>query len=190
MERLKVFDDRYTYLKEESRATVHREGLWHETFHCWLVDEQFVYIQKRSATKKDFPSLFDITAAGHILATETVADGIREIEEELGLAVALSQLSSKGVVQDTIELPGFLDREFANIFLYESSFAPSAFSLQQEEVASIHIVERQALAALFLREITAVPCANIADRTTAVITLADFVPHERAYFEQVAGMLD
>ena len=189
MERLKVFDDSYTYLKDESRTTVHREGLWHETFHCWLVDEQFVYIQKRSAAKKDFPSLFDITAAGHILATETVAQGIREVEEELGLAVELSQLSSRGVIRDVIELPGFLDREFANVFLYESSFAPNAFSLQQEEVASIHIVERQALAALFLREITAVPCANIADRAATVITLADFVPHEHVYFEQVARML-
>ena len=97
MERLKVFDESYTYVKEDSRDEVHRKGLWHETFHCWLMDDEFVYIQKRSAVKKDFPGLFYITAAGHILATETVMDGIREVEEEelysqlgMGKRVALS----------------------------------------------------------------------------------------------------
>ncbi|MFJ7936874.1 NUDIX domain-containing protein [Sporosarcina sp. NPDC096371] len=189
MEQLRVFDENYVYLKEASRDNVHRDGLWHETFHCWLVDEQFVYIQKRSAIKKDFPNLFDITAAGHILATETIADGIREVEEELGLAVELSQLSPKGVVQDVIELPGFLDCEFANVFLYESSFAPNAFSLQQEEVASVHVVERQALSALFLTEIATVLCTNIFDGATTEISLTDFVPHERTYLEQIAMLL-
>ncbi|MEK5040608.1 NUDIX hydrolase [Sporosarcina sp. FSL K6-3457] len=189
MERLKVFDESYTYVKEASRDEVHRQGLWHETFHCWLVDDEFVYIQKRSAVKKDFPNLFDITAAGHILATETIADGIREVEEELGLVVELSQISPKGVVRDVIELPGFLDCEFANVFLYESSFAPNAFSLQQEEVASVHGVNRQALIALFLKEVPTVECTNIFDDTTLEIGLVDFVPHERTYFEQIALLL-
>lgn len=102
MEYVKTFDENYTYVKDESRDNVHQAGLWHETFHCWLMDEQFVYIQKRSAEKKDFPGLFDITAAGHILATETIEDGIREVEEELGLTVDLSRFYSKGVVHDVI----------------------------------------------------------------------------------------
>ena len=98
--------------------------------------------------------MYDITAAGHILSTETVADGIREVEEELGIEVDLSKLHSKGVVQDVIELPNFIDREFANVFLYESTFEASDFSLQLEEVESIHVVERQALIELFFNEVT------------------------------------
>ncbi|WP_342507611.1 NUDIX domain-containing protein [Sporosarcina sp. FSL K6-2383] len=189
MERLKVFDESYTYVKEASRDEVHRQGLWHETFHCWLIDDEFVYIQKRSATKKDFPSLFDITAAGHILATETVMDGIREVEEELGLVVDLTKIHSKGIVQDIIRLPGFIDREFANVFIYQSTYKPSQFLLQQEEVASVHAVEKSVLVALFFTELETVLCTNIFDGMTSEIGLSDFVPHERAYFEQIALLL-
>lgn len=186
MERLKVFDENYTYLKDESRENVHRDGLWHETFHCWLLEEKVIYIQKRSAVKKDFPGLYDITAAGHILSTETVTDGIREVEEELGIDVDLSKLHSKGVVQNSIELSNFIDREFSNVFLYESTFTASDFSLQLEEVESVHAVERQDLIQLFLSEIMTVTCRNIDNGTSVAISLTDFVPHERIYFEQVA----
>ncbi len=188
MERLKVFNESYTYLRDENRDKVHREGLWHETFHCWLMDDQFVYIQKRSAMKKDFPGLFDITAAGHILSTETVSDGIREVEEELGIEVDLSKLHSKGVVQNIIELPNFIDREFSHIFLYESTFTAADFSLQLEEVESVHIVDRQDLIQLFLAEVTTVTCSNIYDGKSVEISLTDFVQHERSYFEKVAHM--
>lgn len=189
MERLKVFDENYTYVKEDSRDEVHRQGLWHETFHCWLVDDEFVYIQKRSAVKKDFPGLFDITAAGHILATETVMEGIREVEEELGLVIDLEKMYAKGVVRDVIELPGFIDREFANVFVYQSTFRPSEFLLQQEEVASVHAVRKSALTALFLTEVETVLCTNIFDGTMLEIGLVNFVPHERIYFEQIAPLL-
>lgn len=186
MERLKVFDENYTYLRDESRDNVHLKGLWHETFHCWLLDEKFIYIQKRSNVKKDFPGLYDITAAGHILSTETVMDGIREVEEELGIEIDMQKLHSKGIVRDGIELSNFIDHEFANVFLYESTFTARDFSLQLEEVESVHIVKREDLIQLFLSEVMTVTCRNIHDGTTVIISLPDFVPHERMYFEQVA----
>ena len=189
MERLKVFDESYTYVKDDSRDEVHKKGLWHETFHCWLVDDEFAYIQKRSAMKKDFPGLFDITAAGHIMATESIMDGIREVEEELGLVVDLKKMHAKGVVRDVIELLGFVDREFANVFIYRSKFKPSEFLLQQDEVASVHIVKRQELGSLFLNKTAAVLCTNIFDGTVLEIGLVNFVPHERTYFEQIALLL-
>ena len=190
MEYVKIFDENYTYIKDESRDNVHLKGLWHETFHCWLIDEEYVYIQKRSTDKKDFPGLFDITAAGHILATETVEDGIREVEEELGLAVDLSRLRSKGAIRDIIELPNFHDYEFANVFLYQSIFVPSDFSLQVEEVASVHRVKKEAFIQLFLQEVEAVICTNIMDEAFTDINLSDFVPHDKTYFEEIARMIE
>ena len=69
---LNTFNDRHVKIGVESRTNVHAQGLWHETFHCWfvkLVDiEPHLYFQQRSEVKKDFPCLFDITAAGHLLA--------------------------------------------------------------------------------------------------------------------------
>lgn len=189
MELLKVFDSDYTYVKKESRDTVHAEGLWHETFHCWILDEHYVYLQKRSSNKKDFPGCFDISAAGHLLADESVADGIREVEEELGVHVDSSRLSFGGVIRDVIEIGDFLDREFANVYLYHSSFTTSDFSLQPEEVDSIHLVKRHALAQLFANEQSTVPVISIADGSPSEIGLSDFVPHEKTYFEKIGELL-
>ncbi|MFS0577526.1 NUDIX domain-containing protein [Sporosarcina sp. 179-K 3D1 HS] len=189
MELLKVFDSQYTYMKNENRDTVHTKGYWHETFHCWILDEQFVYIQKRSAQKKDFPGCFDISAAGHLLAHESVADGLREVEEELGLRVDLSRLQCKGVIRDVIEIGEFLDREFANIYLYHSSFSASDFSLQPGEVDSIHTVERETLAQLFVGERNQVTAVSLVDGSSDEIQLTDFVPHEKGYFERIGELL-
>ena len=99
--------------------------------------------------KKDFPGLFDITAAGHILSTETVADGIREVEEELGIEVDLTKLHSKGVVQEVSNCPNLLTVSFRISFCMIQLSPQVNFTLQQEEVESVHVVERKALIDLF-----------------------------------------
>lgn len=185
VELLKVFDEDYKYVCDETREIIHKKGQWHETFHCWLVDGTNVFIQKRSATKKDFPSLYDITAAGHLLTDEEIMDGVREVEEELGIQVDLSKLKRMGAVRDVIRLPSFIDKEFANVFLYQSTLGPDDFTLQLEEVERIHSVAIKDLQALFRREVENIICSD-----DTKITLSDFVPHETAYFEAVAEFLD
>ena len=189
MEILRTFDENYHYIKDESRDVVHREGLWHETFHCWLIDEEFIYIQRRSANKKDFPCLFDITAAGHLEADETVEDGVREIKEELGVQVDFSSLIKVGVIHDVIELPSFYDYEFAHVYLYPSTFIQEDFSLQVEEVESIHKIRRQDFIGLCLGKIEQVNCTSMTDLTEDKIGLVDFVPHLPPYFEVLAEKL-
>lgn len=189
MEQIRIFDEHYTYIRDESRDIAHQKGYWHETIQCWLADEQSVYIQKRSPNKKDFPSLFDITAAGHIMAHETVEDGIREIKEELGIEIDSTKLHAKGFVRDIIELPHFLDYEFANLFLYEDHFSPADFTLQQEEVESLYTADRQEFIAFCKQEITVLTCQNIFTNATTQIELTDFVPHRKEYFNTVAAIL-
>lgn len=184
-ELLKVFDENYRYMYNEDREKIHEAGLWHETFHCWLVDGTNVFIQKRSSSKKDFPSLYDITAAGHLLADEEIMDGIREVEEELGIHVDPSKLKRMGFVRDVIRLPDFIDKEFANVFLYQSTFAPNEFTLQQEEVESIHSVPITDVQSLFRGEVDGIIFGN-----EISLTLSDFVPHETTYFQAVAEFLD
>ncbi|WP_301109783.1 NUDIX domain-containing protein [Sporosarcina sp.] len=189
MEEIKIFDENYTYLRNESRDTAHREGHWHETIHCWLIDGQSVYLQKRSCEKKDFPSLFDITAAGHILADETVEDGLREVNEELGIDVDHTKLQAQGAVKDIIELPDFHDYEFANVFLYEDTFAPADFVLQKDEVEGIYTVRKDLFIQLCSQEIRKVTCQNIRSGESTDIGLEHFVPHEASYFKQIAVFL-
>lgn len=91
IEMIKIYDEQKNPLGITSRDIVHQKGYWHDTFHCWFLKNEnnidYIYFQLRSKVKNDFPNLLDITAAGHILANETVGEGIREIKEELGMDV-------------------------------------------------------------------------------------------------------
>ncbi|MEC2070995.1 NUDIX hydrolase [Alkalihalophilus marmarensis] len=103
-EHITIVDEQRKPVGIASRADIHRKGLWHETFHCWMVGREenhyYIYLQRRSAHKIDFPSLFDITAAGHILANETIEDGVREVHEELGIEVTMNELIPLGAIED------------------------------------------------------------------------------------------
>ena len=136
-EQLKIFDEQYNVIGITSREDVHKYGYWHETFHCWFIDEQYIYLQKRSGNKKDYPNLLDITAAGHLLAEEEIMDGIREIKEELGIEISFDQLKSLGVISYSVQHKQLIDNEFANVFFYVFSGDLDSFQLQHDEVSGI-----------------------------------------------------
>lgn len=138
---LKIFDENHIQTGIATRAEIHAKGLWHETFHCWLISEingeYYLYFQLRSADKKDYPSLFDITAAGHLLASEEPDDGIRELKEELGLSLSSEELEKLAIIPSIIEQPHMIDREFAHVYIVEQKGEITDFHLQSEEVAGI-----------------------------------------------------
>ncbi|GHO46581.1 putative Nudix hydrolase [Ktedonospora formicarum] len=139
-----------------SRAEVHTHGYWHETFHCWFfrreADKIYLLFQLRAASKKDYPLKLDITAAGHLLAGETPADGIREITEELGVVVNYDDLLPVDIIPVSFEMEGFIDREFCHIYLYHYQAPIPGFVLQEEEVADVVSVEINTLTALLSGE--------------------------------------
>lgn len=180
-----------------TRDEVHRQGLWHETFHCWVVSRELgqtlIHLQLRSQDKADFPGLFDITAAGHIAAHESMKDGVREIEEELGLRLAFEQLTPLGVVNDEISLPGFIDRERAFIYLYEGNQLDLAdYRLQPGEVAGMAAVDFRAFFELCTNQVEKVDAQGFRETQEGrrpfheQLGLSDLVPHERSYWKQVA----
>lgn len=137
MELLNIFNEHHEWQLVASRHEAHAKGLWHETFHCWLYDDEHLYFQLRSKVKKDYPSLFDITAAGHLEAHETPLDGLREVEEELGLRLSEAHVQKIGVIAAEIHSEAMIDREFCHVFLTKFNGELSALTLQQEEVAGI-----------------------------------------------------
>ncbi|CAM5275137.1 Isopentenyl-diphosphate Delta-isomerase OS=Lysinibacillus sphaericus OX=1421 GN=idi PE=4 SV=1 [Lysinibacillus sphaericus] len=40
---VKVFNEQHEQIGMATLAEVHEKGLWHETFHCWFVNEN-VYL--------------------------------------------------------------------------------------------------------------------------------------------------
>ncbi|MGM0835310.1 MAG: NUDIX hydrolase [Bacillota bacterium] len=140
-EKLKIFDENRKFIGVETRAVVHKKGHWHETFHLWLVNrednEVYVLFQLRSKGKKDYPNLLDITAAGHLLASESVEDGVREVKEEIGVVVTMDELIPLGIIPYINQHHEMIDKELAHVFLLEKKYNMEDFQLQHEEVSGI-----------------------------------------------------
>ncbi|MBM7632435.1 NUDIX hydrolase [Geomicrobium sediminis] len=179
MEYLDVFDKNYKHIGVEERTKVHQKGLWHHTFHCWLIkkehDETYVLFQKRSNTKEDYPDLFDISAAGHLEAGETPNDGVREVEEELGLSFAIEELDFLGVIPVEASMGiGKFDREYC--YTYSKLVDDQLFNqlkLDTKEVESVSWFS--------LKECEQLLCDNEIDPR--------FVPHPKAYYQKVIDAL-
>nr|WP_245349938.1 NUDIX domain-containing protein [Cytobacillus eiseniae] len=193
---LKIFDQQYNQIGVATRDEVHRIGHWHEAFHCWFFsrkgEEEVIYLQIRSQLKKDYPNLLDITAAGHLLADETIKDGIREIEEEIGVEVSFDALISAGVYKYAVEKGNFIDKELAHIYLFETDLPLHAFTLQKEEVSGIVQVKLTDFYELWLGEKEEVNVQGFEIENTGnrillnkTVNRTHFVPHERGYYEHM-----
>ena len=139
---LDIFNEKFELIGQEDRDTVHKEGLWHQTFHCWIIThhdgENYVLLQKRAACKKTAPSKLDISAAGHLLAGETKLDGIREVQEELGIIPQTSKMIDLGIRISSSGVPGVnCNREYCNVVLLEDNTPLIDHNLQEDEVSAL-----------------------------------------------------
>ncbi|WP_202077613.1 NUDIX hydrolase [Caldalkalibacillus salinus] len=195
-EKLKIFDADRNQIGVASRSDVHRLGYWHEVFHCWFVSNENgvnnIYLQLRSKNKKDYPNLLDITAAGHLLSDETVEDGVREIKEEIGIDVAFDDLVQIGVIDYCVVKENFIDKELANIFLYQSENALDDFTLQAEEVSGIVRAKFNDFAELWFNERDEIGISGFeitSDGNKVIVeenvNRDHFVPHQMSFYRQV-----
>ena len=124
-EHFDIYDEALNHIGVKPRAAVHRDGDWHQVFHCWVVgrdaEGEFVILQKRGPAQDAYPGKLDISAAGHLVAGETVRDGLRELHEELGLRVDFEDLIALGRRVGIAREHGLLDRQICHVFLYECS---------------------------------------------------------------------
>ncbi len=144
-EYLNVFDELHQPIGIMPRSIVHRDGLWHETFHCWFMQREctdgintvYLWFQQRSASKKDYPNLLDITSAGHLGYREQPSDGVREIEEELGLSVAFEELRPLGIRINIGKTASLTDNEFNNVYLYDCPYGMDRIRFMDGEVQGL-----------------------------------------------------
>ncbi|HET7271200.1 MAG TPA: NUDIX domain-containing protein [Rubrobacter sp.] len=174
------------------KSEAHRRGLWHRGFHCWIcgtdaAGEPYLLIQRRSATKDTWPGRLDITAAGHLTAGEKPLDGLREVEEELGLKVEPERLIPLGTRRAEQEIPGGFDREFHDVFLLVDTTPPERMRLQVEEVDAVIRVRLDLAEALGNGE--SVPATEYAGGRTVATRIypSDLVPNSDDYLRRVAG---
>lgn len=146
-ESLDCFDENMALIGAYPRDVVHAQGYWHQTFHCWVVRREgaarYVVFQQRGATKDLFPNQLDATAAGHLTAGETPENGVREIDEELGLPCTREDLVPLGLKVEVCRYGNAINREFIHVFLVEKNLPLESYQLQQSEVRGVLQVEIQ-----------------------------------------------
>jgi isopentenyldiphosphate isomerase len=172
------------------KSEAHRLGLWHRCFHCWICGSDpggsYLVLQRRAATKDTWPGYLDVTAAGHLAAGEESLDGLREVEEELGLRIEPERLVPLGTRRVEQEIPGGCDRELHEVFLVFDATPPGDLHLQKEEVEAVFRLDLDYVEALY--EKGSAPALEYTEgRFSATrIHLAEFVPKEEGYLRSVA----
>ena len=174
------------------KSEAHRQGLWHRCFHCWISAPgdasggPYLLVQRRAVTKDTWPGRLDVTAAGHLAAGEEPLDGLRELEEELGLRVEPERLIPLGRSRVEQEIPGGCDREFHEVFLLVDSTPPKNLRLQPAEVEALLRIRLDD--AERMRGDETVPAEEWRDGgpTITRISLADFVPKDEDTLSRVA----
>ncbi|KFM98778.1 NUDIX domain-containing protein [Bacillus clarus] len=185
---LTIFDIDGNTIGKKLRDGVHRDGDWHETFHCWFVEkddeDMFLYFQLRSKNKKEAPGIWDITSAGHIMHDENVQiGGLREIEEELGLSFQTTDLAYKGIFKIDYEISHLIDREFCHMY-FHNVIKPLPFA-PGEEVDDVMKVHATSFLQLLKRDIPSITAVSTLNSTPITITFEDIYPYDLEYYEFV-----
>lgn len=130
------------------KSMAHQKGLLHATVHIWFYTQKGeLLFQRRAATKKTFPSLWDVSVAGHIAAGETVEKAaLREVEEEIGLPIKDNDLAAVGTSTSVHRHPnGIVDAEFNHCFLVELKVGITTLKLQEDEVEAVQLIAYETL---------------------------------------------
>lgn len=195
-EPIDIFDGNHKHIGVLERSVVHQQGLWHQTFHCWFTGQRessdFIVLQLRSSAKKSYPNMLDITAAGHLAVGEVPEDGIREIQEELGIDVNPSSLIRLGIKHDIADEPsGLRNREFAHVYLLREDRELTDYRLQEDEVSGLVRMKIQDGLRLFSGEVGSVQCEAVRvikgslQKFERDVSVADLIPRVDSYYLKV-----
>ena len=123
----------------ESRENCHKYGFWHKAVAMFMINSKGqVLLQKRSANKKLWPNMWDMTAGGHVLAGEFGFEAIiREIQEELGIEINKNDILFIGSAVSTNIKGDIINRHFNEYYIINKDVDEKTLNLQIEEVADI-----------------------------------------------------
>lgn len=129
-----------------SREECHKKGLYHKAVVVIILstDNTKILLQKRSAHKKLWPNLWDITAGGHVLSGELGYEAvIRETKEEIGIDIKKEELEFIGVTTSETIKGDIINRHFNEYFIVHKNVDINDVILQEEEVQDIKWVSKE-----------------------------------------------
>jgi 8-oxo-dGTP pyrophosphatase MutT (NUDIX family) len=135
-------------------------------------------------TKDTWPGYLDTAIGGHIRSGETLAETVREAEEEIGLAVSLDDLTRIGSRVTGGTRGRVVDREVQSIYAVRCDQPLADYRLHPQEVDALVAVELDAIRRLFSAEVERVPaseCPRDGQPFAVTITRDDFAIRDRSY---------
>ena len=191
-ETLLFYDDELNEIGIALRSEIHSKGLLHKVVHCWIVDEEgqekWIYFQQRSYGKKDFPGLYDISAAGHVDIGEQVEVAVRrETKEEIGIEINPKRLKFIGSVREEMHIDNFLNNEICYAYLYSIENPKFELGHEVEKMVKVSLNEFKKLILEGAENIVAL---SIDGKSKIIINLHDFCPHKKEYLKFVIEFMD
>ncbi|MCG2462492.1 NUDIX domain-containing protein [Flavobacteriaceae bacterium F89] len=158
--------------KTALKSEAHKNGWFHPTVHIWAYTKNGrILIQKRGADKETHPLLWDVSVAGHVGAGEKIMGAaIREVQEEIGLAITENDLEKIGVFK-SIHNQGkeLTDREFNHTYITELKIPLEKLQKQESEVEALALI----------------PLFQFAEETWGMANSIKYVPHGMEYYKSV-----
>lgn len=183
--------------RTKPRAAVHRDGDWHRSLHVWVAgvgpEGAFLTFQRRGLGKDTWPGRLDATVGGHFGVGEGVAEALREVEEELGVAPPAEALRPLGTRLCANEAEtDVIDRELQTVLLWRDDRPLPAFRPNPAEVAALVRFDLAAALALLGGEVSSIggDLLPAGDREARVrverFSVDAFMPTIDNYFYRVA----
>ena len=150
MEEYDVLNEKGEYIgKTETREKCHKEGLWHKAVVVFIINSKGqVLLQKRSASKKMWPNMWDITAGGHVLSGEFGFQAIlRESKEELGIELNKSDITFIGAGISTNIKGDIINKHFNEYYVANKEIDETKLKLQEEEVSEVRWIDKDEIIA-------------------------------------------
>lgn len=197
-ELIDIYDENMNHLGTAMKSQAHREGLWHRVFHCWIVnkDNQKIWLQLRGKDKMIYPDMLDVSAAGHLHSGEKPKDGIREIEEELGLTVNVDKLTKLFTRLSVQEDSGLCNREFCSTYVLAADKNLEDVKMQPEEVDGVYEADIDDIINLMKGKVEFVTLVgyrrnqdNSYTKEVRSAALKNFLPHGKDYYIKVMETL-
>jgi hypothetical protein len=183
------------HLGVATRRAVHEAGWWHRTLHLWLATPEeggSLLYQLRAPTTASWPGLLDVSVAGHLLAGETYRDGLRESEEEIGIAIPREAVIALGERRDESPDPGGgMNRERQGVHIALLDPAWGTFEAADREASGLFTIGHDDGLRLHRAQVDTIECdALVVDGDTIVaarrrVTRADFVPRGDDYYPRM-----
>lgn len=177
-ELIKIFDDNYKFVGNMTSAEVHEKGLWHEVFHCWLVDTETnkILYQLRSKKKKIYPNKLDVSIAGHCEFQESIIESIiREAKEELGLILKEYDFVKIGIRKDSSQNSGVINREFQHIFFLKLRLNDQNIIIQESEVKDIFLINPNDVIDIYENKTNSLTLHSLIDASSFLVQRDNFI---------------